>query len=157
MSHICRCSFKSFQLLKKTGFFGRATIEIKPPSFLVPSHLVYFSFFILHNSSVFDCKFIWKSSVNFSFIEFIFVMVKATLLLTYFRSSSPEVFIGKSVLKIGSKFTGEYQCRSAISIKMLSNFTDIAFRHGCSPINLLHIFRTPFLKNTSGRLLLILS
>ena len=32
----------------------------------------------------------------------------------------------------------------------------IALRHGCSPVNLLHIFRTPFLKNTSGRLLLIL-
>ena len=30
----------------------------------------------------------------------------------------------------------------------------IALRHGCSAINLLHIFRTPFPKNTSGRLLL---
>ena len=27
-------------------------------------------------------------------------------------------------------------------------------RHGCSPVNLLHIFRTLFLKNTSGWLLL---
>ena len=27
-------------------------------------------------------------------------------------------------------------------------------KHGCSPVNLLHIFRTPFLKNTSGQLLL---
>ena len=26
--------------------------------------------------------------------------------------------------------------------------------HGCSPVNLLHIFTTLFLKNTSGRLLL---
>ena len=33
---------------------------------------------------------------------------------------------------------------------------EIALRHGCSPINLLHIFRTPFLKNTSGWLLLYL-
>ena len=31
----------------------------------------------------FDCRFIWKSYVNFSFIEFIFVMVKDTYLLTY--------------------------------------------------------------------------
>ena len=30
-------------------------------------------------------------------------------------------------------------------------------RHGCSPVNLLHIFRTPFPKNTSGGLLLSLS
>ena len=33
----------------------------------------------------------------------------------------------------------------------------ITFRHGCSPVNLLHIFRTPFLKNASERLLLQLS
>ena len=45
------------------------------------------------------------------------------------RSSHPEVFLGKGVLKI-------------------------TLRHGCSPVNLLHIFRTPFSKNTSGRLLL---
>ena len=32
-----------------------------------------------------------------------------------FRSSSPEVFLRKGVLKICSKFTGEYPCQSAIS------------------------------------------
>ena len=31
---------------------------------------------------------------------------------------------------------------------------EIALRHGCSPVNVLHIFRTPHPKNTSGRLLL---
>ena len=36
---------------------------------------------------------------------------------------------------------------------MQTNFIEISLRHGCSPVNLLHIFRTPFLKNTSGRLL----
>ena len=35
-----------------------------------------------------------------------------------------------------------------------SNFIEIKFRHGCSPVNLLHIFTTPFPKNTSERLLL---
>ena len=35
-----------------------------------------------------------------------------------------------------------------------SNFIEISLRHGCSPVNLLHIFRTPFPKNISGRLLL---
>ena len=58
------------------------------------------------------------------------------------------------LLKICSKFTGEHLCQSAISIKLLCNFIEIALRHGCSPVKLLHIFRTPFLKNTSGRLLL---
>ena len=31
---------------------------------------------------------------------------------------------------------------------------EITLRHGCSPVNLLYISRTSFLKNTSGRLLL---
>ena len=56
--------------------------------------------------------------------------------------------------KICSKFTGEHPCRSVISIKLKSSFIEVTLQHGCSPVNLLHIFRTPFLKNTSGRLLL---
>ena len=40
-----------------------------------------------------------------------------------------------------------------ISTKLQSNFFEIALWHGCSPINLLHIFRTTFPKNTAGRLL----
>ena len=74
----------------------------------------------------------------------------------YFRSSRPEMFLKKGVLKICSKFTGEHPCRGAISAKLFCNFIEIALQHGCSPVNLLHVFRTPFLKNTSGRLLLII-
>ena len=66
------------------------------------------------------------------------------------RSSHPEVFFRKAVLKICSKFTEENPCRSVISITLLEN----TFRHGCSPVNLLHISRTPFPRNTSGWLLL---
>ena len=40
------------------------------------------------------------------------------------------------------------------SIKLLCNFIEITHRHECSPVNLLHIFRTPFPKNTSRWLLL---
>ena len=39
-------------------------------------------------------------------------------------------------------------------VKLRITFTDITFRHGCSPVNLLHIFRIPFPKNTSGGMLL---
>ena len=39
----------------------------------------------------------------------------------------------------GSKFTGEHQGRSAISIKLLWNFIEIILRHECSPANLLHV------------------
>ena len=38
-----------------------------------------------------------------------------------FRSNPPEVFLGKSVLEICSKFTGEHPCRSAISTKLLKS------------------------------------
>ena len=37
---------------------------------------------------------------------------------------------------------------------MLCNFIEIALQHGCSPVNLLRISRTPFPKNTSEGLLL---
>ena len=71
-----------------------------------------------------------------------------------YRSNHSEVFLGKSVLKIGSKFTGEHTCQWVISIKLLCNFTEIALWHGCSPLNLQQIFRTRFLKITSEWLLL---
>ena len=41
-----------------------------------------------------------------------------------------------------------------VSIKMLCNFIEITLQHECSLVNLLHIFRTTFPKNTFERLLL---
>ena len=46
------------------------------------------------------------------------------------------------------------QVAKQVSKKLQSNFIEIALRHGCSPVNLLHIFRTPFPKNTSAWLFL---
>ena len=57
------------------------------------------------------------------------------------RSSHPEVFLIKDILKICSKFTLEHPCRSVTSIKLQSNFIKILLRLKCSPVNLLHIFR----------------
>ena len=67
------------------------------------------------------------------------------LKLQIHRSNPTEVLLGKRVLKICSKFTGE---------QLLCNFIETILRNGCSPVNFLHIFRTPFSKNTSGELLL---
>ena len=86
--------------------------------------------------------FAYNKIINWDFIWFI-------------RKSHPEMFLGKDVLEICSKFTGEHPCQSAISITLQSNFIEITLRHGCSPLNLSHIFRTSFLKKTSGWLLLI--
>ena len=66
-------------------------------------------------------------------------------MIKIFKSSPQEVYLRKGVLKICSKFTGKHP---------MSNFIEIALRHGYSPVNLLHIFRTPFSWNTSGWLLL---
>ena len=54
------------------------------------------------------------------------------------RSSLPEVLVAKGFLKICNKFTGEHLCRRVISMKLQSNFV------GCSPVNLLHIFKNIF-------------
>ena len=66
--------------------------------------------------------------------------------------SPPKVFLAKGVLRICSKFTGEHPCRDAIPIKLQSSFIQIALWHGCSPVNLLYVFRTLFPQNTSGGL-----
>ena len=63
------------------------------------------------------------------------------------------MFCKKDVLKICSKFTGEHPHQSLISIKLQSNIIEITIRHGCSPVNLPHLLRTPFSKNSSGWLL----
>ena len=56
------------------------------------------------------------------------------------QPSRSVVRIGE--LKIRSKFTGGHLYGGVSSIKF---FIEIALRHGCSPVNLLHIFRTPHL------------
>ena len=70
--------------------------------------------------------------------------------MSKFRNSPPEVFFVKGVLKICCKLTEEHPCQSVILIKLLCKFIEIALRHGCSPVNLPHIFGKPFPKNTSG-------
>ena len=65
-------------------------------------------------------------------------------LLSYFQKQPSRGVLRKAVLEICWKFTGEHPCGSIISIELHCNFTEIPFRHGCSPVSLLHIFRTPF-------------
>ena len=108
--------------------------------------------------------------IEYSFDEIYIYCFENRLILKppkIYRSSRTGVFLGTGVLVICSKFTGEHPCRSAVSIKlgkftgeqpcrrtMPCNFIEIALRRGCSPVNLLYIFRTSFPKNTFGRLLL---
>ena len=70
------------------------------------------------------------------------------------RSSPTDVFLGKGVLKMCSKFTGVHSCQIVISIKLQSNLTKIKLRHEYSPVSFVYISRTPFPRNTFGGLLL---
>ena len=55
------------------------------------------------------------------------------------RSSHPEVFLGKCVLRICSKFAGKHPCRSAISIKLQrdpkKNSTSVMELHPNRPLS----------------------
>ena len=73
------------------------------------------------------------------------------------RSSRPEVFLRKGVLKIWRKLQENTHAEMWFKLILIKLLIQITLRHGCSPVNLLHIFRTPFLKNTPGRLLLDIS
>ena len=46
-----------------------------------------------------------------------------------------------------------FKSNSSSESNLIFNHNDM-IRHGCSPVNLLQIFRTPFSKNTPGWLLL---
>ena len=70
------------------------------------------------------------------------------------KQPTVDVLIKRCSERICSNLTGEHLCRSIISIKLQSNFIETPLRYECSPVNLLHIFRSPFPKNTSGGLLL---
>ena len=107
---------------------------------VLDKHAPFKSKLVRANLSSYISGLLRKAIIRRSYLEFIAKQIGKK------RSNRPEVSLGKGVLKICSKFTGERPCRSVILIKLL--------RYGCSPVNLLHIFRTPFPKNTSGWLLL---
>ena len=74
---------------------------------------------------------------------------------TYNEEKQPSIRgLEKGFSEIIQQIYRKHPCRSAISIKLFCNVIEIALQHGYSPVNLLHIFRTPFCKNAYGGLLL---
>ena len=68
------------------------------------------------------------------------------------KSIPLEIFSGKSVLKICSKFTEDHPHRSVISVKLLYSSIEITLWHGRCLVNLLNILeyffiRTPTLES----------
>ena len=74
--------------------------------------------------------------------------LKDIILKRIIRSSPAEVFLYKDVLKSAAEL------QENTHVEVPCSFIEITLCHGCSPINLLHIFRKPFPKNTSEGLLL---
>ena len=72
------------------------------------------------------------------------------------RSGPPQVFLGKGCSETMQQIyrrTPMPKCNFN-KVAWQSNFIKMTLQHGYSPVNLLHIFRKPFPKNTCGRLLL---
>ena len=116
-------------------------------------YLSIFKYMFKHNIGDFEPA---KSLTKFTIIRTYLKDVRTFRRLDFQRTdyfSRPEVFLVKGVLKICNKFTGKHLYRSLISITLQSIFIDITLPHRCSPVNLLHIFRTTFSKNISGWLL----
>ena len=74
------------------------------------------------------------------------------------RSSLRRCSVRKGVLRNFAKFTGKYLCQSLFFNKVagLRPATLLKKRlcRSCFPVNFSKFLRTPFLENTSGRLLL---
>ena len=65
-------------------------------------------------------------------------------------SQKYKKFLNASTFKIVEKISQpKFQ-----NYPLQSNFIKTTLRHGCSPVDLQHIFRTPYPKNIFGRLLL---
>ena len=104
---------------------------------------------------------IWSLLLKKYFMEnFIFCAVSSLKCVTPNSHFNTEGALQRCFQeKVSSKYTaslnGEHPCQNVISIKLLCNFIEITYQHGCSPVHLLHIFRTPYTRNTSGWLLLM--
>ena len=73
----------------------------------------------------------------------------------YFRSSYPEVFLAKGVLKIRSSFTGEHPHRRVISVKLLQRYWNHTSAWVFSYKFATYFQNTFFEEHISGRLLLV--
>ena len=76
------------------------------------------------------------------------------------RSSRPEVFFEKGILRNFAKFTGKHLCQSLFLNKVArlrpATLSKKKLWHRCFPVNFAKCLSTSFLQNTSGRLLLFL-
>ena len=75
-----------------------------------------------------------------------------------FQKQPPELFCTKGVLRNFTKFAGKYMCQSLFFSKVAdlrpATLLKKRLRHRCFPVSFVKFLRTPFVQNTSERLLL---
>ena len=75
-----------------------------------------------------------------------------------YRTSHQRYFVRKGVFRNFTKFTGKHLCQSLFFNKVAGLRPPTLLKkrlwHRCFPMNFVKFLRTPFLQNTSGRLLL---
>ena len=77
--------------------------------------------------------------ITMLFVKTLIISVSFVQMFFFQKQPSRGIVI-KGALEICIKSTGEHPCQSVISIKLVRNFIKITLQHGCSPVNLLHIF-----------------
>ena len=76
---------------------------------------------------------------------------------TIYKSSHRRCSVRKGVLRNFAKLTGKHVCQSLFFSSFrpeACSFIKKGLWHRCFPVNFVKFLRTPFLQNTSGRLLL---
>ena len=95
---------------------------------------------------------------NWRTLLFIKVYCYSEIYLTaMFRSSHRRCSVKKGVLRNFAKFTGKHLCQRLFFNKVAGRPATLLKKslwHRCFPVNFAKFLRTPFLQNTSGRLLL---
>ena len=106
----------------------------------------------LNRVSMLSCTILDIKS-NLFLTELIFMSPIRTLFTLFFQKQPSRGVLRK---RCSENMQQIYRRTPVPKYDLLCNFIEIALRHGCSPVNFLHIFRTPFPKKTSERLLLFI-
>ena len=115
---------------------------------------------------------IWTNEFNFKYIKNVCLqnnvlrtkkfqdVINRYFLINLLSSTTLQVLEAAlqrcSQEKVFWKYVTNLQKNTHVEVRSqeFSNFIEISLCHGCSPVNLLHVFGTPFPENTSGGLLL---
>ena len=112
---------------------------------------------LIHGSYLFEIsrkhlRFMITPRTTFAFFKIERLLKNSSLL----KQPSRSVLRKRCSKNIQQIYRRTSMLKCEFSKYVLCNFIEITLPQGCSCVNLLHIFRTPFYKNTSGELLLSL-